>query len=114
MSDRVQIRLETHDAANAFPMMDKARYESLRDDIATCGVLVPLVMCDGKLLDGRNRWRACQELGCAEMTGDWSGLRWANEQREVVELSEDGRQGNGQPIELSQDTGEALPASERR
>ena len=35
----------------------------LRDDIAQHGLLCPVELYEGKILDGRHRWRACEELG---------------------------------------------------
>jgi hypothetical protein len=53
-----------HPAADAFPMLSAAEYRQLRDDININGVRVPVLMTpDGLVLDGRNRLRACDELG---------------------------------------------------
>jgi len=55
--------MEYHDAANAFPLMDDNRYEDLLEDIRQHGLIEPITLCEGKILDGRNRYRACLELG---------------------------------------------------
>ena len=55
--------IEIHPAANIFPMMSDAEYQSLKADIEKNGVNVWMTFYDGKLLDGRNRYRACVELG---------------------------------------------------
>jgi hypothetical protein len=52
-----------HPAAALFPMMDAAAYEELKEDIRKHGLRCPLIILDGRILDGRNRYRACHELG---------------------------------------------------
>lgn len=55
--------IEIHPDANTVRMMDQAEFAALREDIREHGQLVPATICQGKLLDGRNRQRACIELG---------------------------------------------------
>lgn len=55
--------MENHPAANEFPMMDDKRFKDLLDDIKANGLRVPITLHDGKVLDGRNRQKACDELG---------------------------------------------------
>lgn len=52
-----------HDLANAFPLITGEAFDELVEDIKTRGLLDPIVMYEGKILDGRNRWRASQHLG---------------------------------------------------
>ncbi len=54
---------EIHPAADIFPMMTEEEYTGLRDDIREHGQRDNGIICDGKILDGRNRYRACQEMG---------------------------------------------------
>jgi ParB-like chromosome segregation protein Spo0J len=54
-----------HDVANIFPMMSELEFAELKDSIKTHGVREPALVVDGMIADGRNRWRACQELGVA-------------------------------------------------
>lgn len=54
---------EIHPAANIFPVMSDEEYRRLRDDIAENGQRECVVFWKNKLLDGRNRMRACEELG---------------------------------------------------
>lgn len=63
-----------HELANAFPMMTDEEFTALVDDIDQHGLLNPVVMFEGKILDGRNRYEACQKLGIPhreiKFTGD--------------------------------------------
>jgi site-specific DNA-methyltransferase (adenine-specific) len=69
--------LKNHPAADAFPMMDDGRLEELKADIAANGQREPITLCDGMILDGRNRYRACVELGIEPMTREYDGDPWA-------------------------------------
>ncbi len=65
-----------HPAAQAFPMMDKLRYGGLLEDIREHGLRVPIVLCEGMILDGRNRAKACAELGIEPRTEEYTGDPW--------------------------------------
>lgn len=63
-----------HPAAALFPLMDGEQYETLKADIAANGLREPVVLyTDGTVLDGRNRLRACDELGIAAECRYWRG-----------------------------------------
>lgn len=63
-----------HPAANLFPLLEGAEFDALRDDIATNGLLEPVWLHpDGSILDGRNRYRACQALGIEPRYRTWEG-----------------------------------------
>ena len=53
---------EIHNAAKAMPEMNGQDYDSLRDDIKAHGLLTPIELCEGKIIDGRHRYRVCKEL----------------------------------------------------
>ena len=55
--------IPTHPAANLFPLLDGDDYQQLKDDIEKHGLLEPIWLCEGQILDGRNRFRVCEELG---------------------------------------------------
>lgn len=55
--------VEIHADATILPSMTDEEYRSLVEDIRKYGQLVPATICQGKLLDGRHRMRACAELG---------------------------------------------------
>jgi ParB-like chromosome segregation protein Spo0J len=54
---------EIHPAATLFPMMDPDSFERLKADIKENGQEKCITFFDGQLLDGRNRMKACEELG---------------------------------------------------
>jgi len=56
--------LPVHPAAELFPLMSDQDYASLVADIRKNGLTTPIARTpSGALLDGRSRWRACQETG---------------------------------------------------
>lgn len=57
------LNCEVHPAAEIFPMMDADSLSELQSDIEKNGLQEPIVWYCGKLLDGRNRLTACQNLG---------------------------------------------------
>lgn len=56
-------KYESHPAADIFPMMGKDALEDLKTDILAHGQREYAVLFEGKIIDGRNRYRACCELG---------------------------------------------------
>ncbi|HTQ33530.1 MAG TPA: ParB N-terminal domain-containing protein [Stellaceae bacterium] len=49
-----------------------AEYRALVEDIRQHGQREPIVLYDGRILDGRNRWRACRELGVEPKCIEWT------------------------------------------
>jgi len=54
--------MKIHPAAELFPMMQGASFESFKESIQRQGQLEPAKFYKGQLLDGRNRLKACEEL----------------------------------------------------
>jgi len=52
-----------HPFADVFPLLSGEDFDRLCQDIREHGQREPVILYDGKILDGRNRYRACQELG---------------------------------------------------
>ena len=51
--------VESHADAKLFPLMDAEELDRLAADIAENGLLESIVLYEGKVIDGRNRLRAC-------------------------------------------------------
>lgn len=51
---------EFHELADLFPLMEKEELEELAQDIKKNGLLEEIILYDKKILDGRNRYLACQ------------------------------------------------------
>jgi ParB-like chromosome segregation protein Spo0J len=60
--------LEDHPLAALFPLMEEADLEALAEDIREHGLRGPITLYEGKILDGRNRYRACKLAGIAPKT----------------------------------------------
>jgi hypothetical protein len=65
--------VEFHEIASLFPMMDSEEYAALKASIEASGLRKPIVLYEGKILDGRNRYRACVELGKEPSFESWQG-----------------------------------------
>lgn len=63
--------MEFHEIANIFPMMDGTEFAALVDDIKQNGLLDPIITHENKIIDGRNRYRACVEAGIAPRFEVW-------------------------------------------
>lgn len=67
-------RLEIHPANLAIlPAMRPEDYESLKSDIAGLGQRHPILLYQGRILDGKHRYKACLELGIKPWCVDWEG-----------------------------------------
>jgi len=62
-----------HPAAAIFPLLSDNELNELAEDIRQFGQRDPCIMYDGKLLDGRNRWLACNRVGITPRTSEWDG-----------------------------------------
>ena len=54
---------EVHPAAARWPMMEEERFNAFVADIAARGLLEPIKLYNGAILDGRNRILACKKAG---------------------------------------------------
>lgn len=67
-------RLTFHEYADIFPMLSLEELDTLAADIAANGLLEPITLYEGKVLDGRNRYVACLNVAVdprfTQYTGD--------------------------------------------
>jgi transposase len=56
-------KLEYHPLAEAFELISGDEYTAFKEDIRKNGLREQITLFDGKILDGRNRHRACNDLG---------------------------------------------------
>lgn len=72
-------RPKLHPACKIFPPLGEDDLQELADDIAANGLRNPIVLYQGKILDGRNRWDACKLAGVDPQFRDFEGddpLSW--------------------------------------
>lgn len=62
-----------HELACLFPMLDNAALADLTEDIRANGVREPIVLYEGKILDGRNRYHAAREIGATYPVAEYVG-----------------------------------------
>ena len=65
--------LESHKFADIFPMVEGEQAEQLKLDIKENGLIQPIVLFEGKILDGRNRYKACKEIGIEPKLEEYKG-----------------------------------------
>lgn len=67
-------RIPYHPYADLYPMMSAEDRRALLEDMRKNGLRVPILLFEGQILDGRNRYECCLELGIeprfVEYTGD--------------------------------------------
>lgn len=64
---------ELHPLCTLFPRLTGAEFNALRDDIQANGLRQPIVLHEGRILDGGNRYRACIEAGLAPKFVEFAG-----------------------------------------
>jgi hypothetical protein len=62
-----------HELVSLFPPLSAEEKEKLRADIKKNGLLEPITIWDGKIIDGRHRAMACQELGIEPKYVEYEG-----------------------------------------
>jgi DNA modification methylase len=65
--------MEFHEIAHTFPLLEGKEFDSLCHDIASNGLLEPIWTYQGKILDGRNRYRACVAVGVEPQFREYNG-----------------------------------------
>lgn len=62
-----------HPAAELFPPMSEEEFAALCEDIRANGQHEAIVLHRGQVIDGRNRLKACAQIGISPMTREWNG-----------------------------------------
>lgn len=114
-----------HPYADKFPMLPDDELAELAESISEHGLRNPIIVTpDGLIIDGRNRWAACQRIGLEPEAAEYDGsdiaefVIDANTTRRhmttgqramasALVLAEDGRRGNGRWKRGSVDIGES-------
>ena len=65
--------MQFHEVANIFPLLEGEELQALVEDIRQNGQIEPIWTYQGKIIDGRNRYRACQRLGLEPKAREWDG-----------------------------------------
>ena len=75
MSENPELRprLEFHPLSNTFPMLPEDLLVEMAADIKESGQQEPIRIYQGKILDGRNRYKACLLAGVAPITIEYDG-----------------------------------------
>jgi hypothetical protein len=63
--------MKFHPVSNIFPMMSESEFQELKDDIAKNGLIEPIYTYQDKIIDGRNRYTACTEIGVKPKFKKW-------------------------------------------
>jgi ParB-like nuclease domain len=78
---------EPHELANLLPMIDDKNFENLKGDIANNGILEPIVLFEGRILDGRNRYRAAKAAGHKFTSANFKWFEGTHDQAEAFVFS---------------------------
>lgn len=70
---------EFHPATACLPDLPEIEFDTLKADIKEHGLKVPIVTMNGKIVDGRQRLRACRELGIQPKFAELGGKQSAEE-----------------------------------
>ena len=73
MGEQKGMMKEFHPLSDIFPMMSGEEFEALVEDIKRNGLLEPIWLYEGKILDGRNRYKACLEAGVEPKFAEYKG-----------------------------------------
>lgn len=69
----METKYEDHPVSRIYPMMEDGQLQELATDIKEHGLLEPVVLYKDKILDGRNRFRACELAGVPVRFDTYSG-----------------------------------------
>lgn len=67
--------MKLHRVARLFPDMTTQQFNDLVEDIRKNGQIEPILLCSGKIADGRHRYKACNKLKIEAKTVRWEDVR---------------------------------------
>jgi hypothetical protein len=62
-----------HEISRCWPMLQGDRLEVFIDTVARYGLKQPIMLYEGRVLDGKNRLAACDQLGITPRTENFNG-----------------------------------------
>ena len=65
--------MKFHTITNIFPMMAEEEFKDLVEDIRKHGLREPIWIWKGEIVDGRNRYLACEKAGVEPQFREWDG-----------------------------------------
>jgi len=65
--------MKAHRLASYFPIMEGEKFDKFVEDIKKNGQLEPIITFDNQILDGLNRYKACQQLGIEPKFTEYKG-----------------------------------------
>jgi ParB-like chromosome segregation protein Spo0J len=65
--------LEIHPDALILPLMNPEEFKKFKENVRVNGLVDPIILFQGKIIDGRSRYNACKELGIDVWVRNWKG-----------------------------------------
>lgn len=86
--------MDFHPIAYLFPKMPEEDFQAFKADIKKHGQQLPVLTYEGKIIDGRHRYRACKELGLklktkeVDYSNEWFAVQSMNLRRRHLSASQ--------------------------
>lgn len=102
------MKYDVHEAADIFPLMKGDDFNALVEDIREQEQLEAICLYGGKVLDGRNRLRACEKLGIEPVVEDIDMKDHPDPLAFVISLNLKRRHLNASQLSMCADAAEGL------